>query len=647
MRHGTDQTASDMLDVEPALAPAEPGRPETLLLVVDYAERWPHQQLVDFLDDCREQGHRRVRVLLISRSVGGWWSTPTRYLTDWGIPFGDVRLPPLEEDEGIDRGMLYTRACAYFASAVDATMPDEPRDLTGDGFFTVLAVHMAALADVEAQRRGEAPPSSRAGISEYLVKREREQWERLLQSGRVAIGPDVFAQVVYTAALTGALPRNDAVAAVARVEVDCHETPAKVVKDHAVAYPVHQSGTVLEPLHPDLLAEDFLALLLPAEPAFSPLGDDWAVDAPRRLILGEALTVEEEQVVSAAWTKRALITLIEAARRWEHVTRRQLVPLLADHPELFRQAGSAAISRLADNLCIPESLLDALETALPFMDVELDAGAAALAERLTDYRLREAGADVYKRALVHRQLAHRLDHAGEYVKAAAEIQKDLEIFRELKDRDEHHLARFAVDLDWAGVIFTRSGDHVRGLEATREAIGIETELVERVGRANPELADEYRRMLTYSLGNLAGRPGLSAEERRDEAREGARLSRQLIGEGDPAQDGIELAGCLHNLGCALIDLGEFDEALEHLHSAVAIRRSQTHRHFGYYAPLLEIVLFDLRDCHAAMGSLDAALTIAEEHVRLLRTLAEASEGRFDDRLEAAERRLRDLARSAD
>jgi tetratricopeptide (TPR) repeat protein len=645
VRCAADGTTVD-LDNRSTQERAEPGRPDVLLLIVDYAERWPHQQLIGFLNDCRGQEGRYVRVLLISRSAGGWWSTPTRYLTNWGVPFDDIRLRPLEEDGGVDRGTLYARACAYFASAVGAAEPAKPRDLTAEKFSTVLAVHMAALVDTEVERRGEELSASRVAISEYLVKREREHWERLLESRRVAIGPDAFAQVVYAATLTGALPRAEALDALARIKVECRETTTMVLKDHTVAYPAHQFDTALEPLQPDLLGEDFLALLLPTEPVLSLLGDGWSEAAPFRLILGEASADDtEDGGPPASWTKRALIMLIEAAGRWEHVTLRQVVPLLEARPELIRLAGSAAISRLAHNRWVPEHLLDVLESKLPFKDVELDAGAASLAERLTAYRLRMAGNATYARAGVHRRLAHRLENIQEYAKATAEIEKALELRRRLKDKDDGSRAEWAFDLDWAGIMFSMNGDHARALEATSGAADIYAELVACYRKVNPAVADEMRRRLTYTLANLANRQ-LSAEVRRDHAREGVRLSYLLIGEGDPTQDHIELAGALQNLGNALRDLGQLDEALGHLRRAVEIRRVQTRRQFGFYAPLLASAYVGLRTCQVRMGSLSEALTVAEEEVELLRTMAEANQALYSDQLAEAERIRQELTRLA-
>src|SRR5205823_6383811 len=68
----------------------------------------------------------------------------------------------------------------------------------------------------------------------------------------------------WTAALTGPLSYPDAVALLERVE---KELPAdRILTDHGYCYPPPAGDdpvTVLAPLYPDRLAEDFLALSLP------------------------------------------------------------------------------------------------------------------------------------------------------------------------------------------------------------------------------------------------------------------------------------------------------------------------------------------------------------------------------------------------
>src|ERR1022692_735160 len=94
------------------------------------------------------------------------------------------------------------------------------------------------------------------------------------------------------------------------------------LNDHATCYP--SSGidpdTALEPLYPDRLGEDFLALTTPGHSQPDYIPDLWAQDAPARLLAAP----REVPQTDLAFIRPALITLIETARRWPHVAVGQL-----------------------------------------------------------------------------------------------------------------------------------------------------------------------------------------------------------------------------------------------------------------------------------------------------------------------------------
>jgi len=82
-------------------------------------------------------------------------------------------------------------------------------------------------------------------------------------------------QAVFAAALTGAVNHEDSIAALDRIGL---EAPASVLAAHGVCYPPENPGGVLEPLYPDRLAEDFLAL---SSPGHSVSGSPAAARAPK------------------------------------------------------------------------------------------------------------------------------------------------------------------------------------------------------------------------------------------------------------------------------------------------------------------------------------------------------------------------------
>ncbi|MFE6833811.1 tetratricopeptide repeat protein [Streptomyces sp. NPDC057705] len=630
VRHGSDRPARPHAR---SPLPEADGDSEGLLLIVDYADRWPARDLTDFMTDCTGQGDPALRMLFIARAATGWWSTPSKHLWDLGAQVGERELPALTEE--IDRATLFAAARDHFGAALGVTAPPRtPPELGGDGFATVLAVHMAALAEVDAVRRGQDPPRSPAEISTYLLLREQTYWEQLRAAGQTSIPPATFARTVYAATLTGALPWPQAHEVLTRLDVNPGD-PGLALDDHGVAYPAREQDTVLEPLYPDRLGEDFIALMLPNGPMRSVLSTAWTTQAPQRLF-----AFSDGSAEGLSWPRRALITLIETAQRWDHVAERQLVPLLTAQPALVHRAGSAALSALVQIPSLPPELLDSIESGLPFRNPELDAGAVEIARHVTPYRLRRAGRDPSALAEVHADLASRLQNTGNYAAAVTEIEETLRLFEEIAPKGDRHQDRLAFHLDWAGVMYELKGDHVRALECSRKCVTLYEELAAKY-KDRPKLYDRFQGRLTYALANLAGRRRLAPAERLKVAEEAVRVCRSLV-QGDSVPHDVELAGALNNLGDALHALGRYEESLAPLQEATTIRREQAAGDFPFYAEYLEQTLSTLTDHLALVGRRKAAQGIARERVGVLRRLAEADSGRFTALLAEAEQQLEDL-----
>ena len=171
---------------------------------------------------------------------------------------------------------------------------------------SILTIHMAALAHVLAARVGDTPPSDPGELSAYLLSRERSHWQSMYDNDRrVESPPQVMGRAVHVAALTRSLDYDAAVTALKSAGVaDTAVSAGRVLDDHAMCYPPHDPVTALEPLYPDRLAEDFVALQTPGHRIGGFAADPWAAGAPRSL-LGDGGT-------SAA---TVLTLLIEGARR--------------------------------------------------------------------------------------------------------------------------------------------------------------------------------------------------------------------------------------------------------------------------------------------------------------------------------------------
>jgi tetratricopeptide (TPR) repeat protein len=275
------------------------------------------------------------------------------------------------------------------------------------------------------------------------------------------------------------------------------------VDDHRLCYPPSDPATVCEPLYPDRLAEDFLALRTPGHTVAGYQPDPWAATAVARLLApgGDGRV--------PVWAASAVTVLIETARRWPHITRDQLCPLLRAQPQLALAAGGVALARLTALAEVDLGVLVAIEALLPpGRHVDLDIAAAALTTRLTTDRLATT-TDPAVRAGLYATLGYRLAHAGQREQALEATTEAVEIRRRLAGVNP---AAFDPDLASAlnnlGMMLSDLGRREEALAATTEAV----EIRRRLAGVNPAA---FEPDLATALNNLGN--GLSDLGRREEA----------------------------------------------------------------------------------------------------------------------------------
>lgn len=382
-----------------------------VLLVVDYADRWPVAHLTWLLSNALL--HRvtdQARVLLLARSRDPWPAVRAS-LADLQADASTRALPPLADDGGrvrdSERQGMFRAARDAFAAlyGLPAHGIEPPGELSGPDFGLTLAVHLAALAAVDrhADAAPAAVPTDMTGLTAYLLDRERRHWRTLHETGAIGSTTAEVSRTAFVAALTGSLPYREAKGALASAGLGGPGTdPDRLLTDHAYCYPPGASGTVLEPLYPDRLAEDFLALSLPGHDLPDHAADPWAADVPE-LLLPAADSGDSGGSGDGglpAYAPRALTFLTAASQRWPHVL----------------------------------ATLEALDTRLPDdidENEELAAAAADLTERLAPHRLSSAAADRAERAGIHRTLGRRLDQAKRPEQAAPALAEAARLYREL------------------------------------------------------------------------------------------------------------------------------------------------------------------------------------------------------------------------
>ncbi|TDU02523.1 tetratricopeptide repeat protein [Streptomyces sp. 846.5] len=594
------------------------------LLVVDYAERWPMAHLLALLNHQVLTEGGPVRVLILSRSAGTWWNALSVRLHRDGLPGEAHYLPPLSSS-GRSAARLYEAARDRFAQVLqldDRTFraQDTP-DLSGDGFDLVLAVHMAALVAVDTRLRHEAPvPADPARLSAYLIAREQVAWRTLPveEDGRARSGEVPLGRAVHIAALTGPVAHSEGTALLGRLGVT--ESPAaaaSLLVDHRLLYPPRQSADVLEPLYPDRLAEDFVALSTPGPGGPSGFADPWAID-----VAAELLGVSAPDA-APRWFGRAVTVLIETARRWPSIATGQLFPLLADRPELAISGGGAALAALAELDGLDRGVLTAVEAALPDRsDFELDLGATALTQRLVDL---DGSADpdhasADRAALLHR-LARRYAFSGLYPQALGPAEAAVACCRALAtsagvgEQARTARDRLAKALQTLSRILSGVGRGADALAVAREAVALY-----RDGTAPGRQLDRATAQLVLGNRLFGQAPTAEAIAAYEESLE---LHRALAAT-DPSAAAPGLADTLWGLARLLSDLGQDDRALELTDEQIAELRALTAERRNEFLGQLAQAVADRAVMLSDLNRTDEQLAASEEAVQLFRVLAQAN-----------------------
>ncbi|MFB4315144.1 hypothetical protein [Actinomadura sp. 21ATH] len=452
-----------------------------VLLIVDYADRWPLSHLTWLFSNALLHGPRPVRVVLLARSAVPWPAVRA-VLEGHSAGTRDVELSaPASAGERL--AMFGTaRDCFAAVYGIEGSGIAPPEDLELPEFGLVLALHMAALVAVDTRARGVRPPGEMDGITSYLLGRERVHWTRLWENRLEGVDhrtpPGAMGQAVFAAALSGAVDHENGVATLGRIGL---EEPASVLADHGVCYPPQNPGDVLEPLYPDRLAEDFLALSLPGHAVGGSPAAAWAPAAVREL---------GSRSPDGGVPVRPLVFLASAAagHRWPHVAP-FVERLLRDDPASAVAAGSPVLDLLA-GLDVHTEVLERVAAELPgHGDINVDVGAAALIERLTPSRV-EADRDPAVRSGHYRELAFRLSRAGRPQEAADAAERAVECARSVDD------STLAVALVHLTECADLADDLPRSLAAAKEA----TELFRDLAAVAP---DVHEPGLALSLTNQA------------------------------------------------------------------------------------------------------------------------------------------------
>jgi hypothetical protein len=598
---------------------------ERALVIVDYAERWPADALVALVNDLAVRPAERRRMLLVARSAGSWWGSLLHDLRINGFHANATLLNPLAGGDTSERRQAYLAARDSFAKALELANPEAVKipsdlDLDDDRFGLMLTVHMAALVAVYAhvgnldrshdENAAPEPSGDPETFSAVLLDRERNYWTKLhAAQAEDGIDADTMAQAVYTATLTGHLPYSSGQSALKQIGVESNKPPGLILKAHARAYPSGADGTYLEPLYPDRLGEDFLALTTPGHQRSYMSSDPWTDKAIDRLLAAS------ENSGGPAWTRHALTILIETAARWPHIANSQLYPFLRRHPQRILEAGGTAIAALANLENVDFTVLEAIEGCMPGRHTSLNVGMAALSQRLGTHQLDQTN-DPAKRAQINQRISQRCYNAGLHQQGVKAAKEAVRLYRDLAAEDSANYKEALADaLDSFGIHLELTRQTSEALAATQEAADMYRELI---SADRTDLEPTLGRV----LANLAGRRQLDPQSRLTIAREAVAIGRRCSAN-NPVPEGLELAGAIENLAVALENVGHKAEAVVATREAVSIRREQAAKAPEIYSPDLLRVLINLSRRLNATNKSAEALRVIEEVIGLYRRLAAA------------------------
>jgi tetratricopeptide (TPR) repeat protein len=619
-----------------------------LLVIVDYADRWPHTDLTWLLSNALfHQVGVPTRILLLARDRDAWMAVRAAVSSVLQAGVSAQALEALPDDADARREM-FDAARDAFADRYGLDDPariDPPFGLDGPELGLTLAVHMAALVAVDAGAAGGSLRAGSAGdvsgLTLYLLDREHLQWVRLYRdeqhdlekhvpaqhpvtegrpSGRASpphrysTPPQTMNRAVYLAALTGSVGHEGATMLLDRLELT--SDPGGLLADHAYCYPVtdRSGAAALEPLHPDRLAEDFLALTLPGHHAdYAP--QPWAPDFVREIVGVERVAGLDKAAASA----RTVTFLAAAAGRWPHVAAKYLRPLLSERPEAAIDAGSAALTALAvlDHADVGVETLEAVERRFPVgSHVDLNVGMAAVTQSLAEYRLARAP-DAAGQAKIHYDLAVRLHEVGRTDDTTARTATAVALLRPLAETDPAaHLRDLVRALNLLAISHEAVGELQEASELFNEALALGRGLD---GGEPDAVSSAVLAVVLSNLGNLLRETG-----REDEALalvlESVAIRRRLWTDRPASQS--SLSASLMTLSAVYARLGRHQEALAPISEAIDILRPLARADPPVHEPNLARALNNLSMQMARLGRLLESLEAAAESAALLRNLCD-------------------------
>ncbi|WP_157779148.1 tetratricopeptide repeat protein [Micromonospora sp. WMMA2032] len=589
-------------------------RPGRLLLTVDYAETRDPQALAHLL--CVAQRAGGVRVLLLARSAGLWWSSlsaaypPQAHLVDaLTLPANVLEVPARIEDY-TPQQIVAEAVVAFAAQLRRRPAGDVPLGGLGPD-VPVLRLHALALLAVLGGPRGD----DRYDVLAEVLGHEARYWRhRARRDGLPGAGEPsadaVLRRLVAVAALLGADNREQAMELVRRVPGLGGAQP-EVVNGYVDwlygLYPAAGTGGGLGTLQPDLLAENLAVA-----------------------VLSESTPAERSRILQGLAPGQAVqaLTVLSRARSHQPDAAEMIdVALAADLPvmtEAVLQVGLQFPGMLAPRAAallvtaeLDSGWVQRTARRVPYPSIEF----GQIAVALTTHALTASAGETESnnRASLLALHALRLAEVGRRAEALEVSQEGVDLRRELVDGNrDAYLPDLAASVSNHAVRLAEVGRRAEALEAGQEAVDLYRELVD--GNRDAYLPD-----LAMSVSNHA--VGLAEVGRRAEAlevsQEGVDLRRELV---DGNRDAYlpDLAASVSNHAVRLAEVGRRAEALEASQEAVDLHRELVDGNRDAYLPDLATSVNNHANRLAEVGRRAEALEAGQEAADLYRELVDGN-----------------------
>ena len=580
--------------------------PDHTLVVVDYAETRPHQ-LTALLAAAGERpaGCGRLRLLLLARSSGEWWTdirvkAPDRPAT---LMHGaEHELRPLF-GQADDRAPMFHEAVRKFAETggYDREGVRPPDDLANDAYASALALHMAALAALlDREEPVEAADTFRDPAGRVL-DHEQRYWQ---EAARAADLPDrrfaTLRAAMTVVTCCGASSRDKATDLMGCVP-ELADEPRRLLRRYADwAHELHPGEGWLNPLQPDLLGERLVAdtLIQQAELPTALAGADLDPGQMAHLWTVLARTAARFPAV------QGLMSVLLTAGPDSLWLAGALIASSLPHPHLVQSALIATVEGVED----PAFLLGAVRV-MPHSHRNCELKIRAVEHALHLYRRAPSRKPAVEAAL-HASLGDGLASAGRTEEAAEALRTAADLYRGLFAEDPAPYK--AAYLGALGNLSTQLGSCGRH----DEALGACDEALTAAERHGMEVGWFLKVQYHWRRSDR-----FRDEGKPDKARRA--LSQTVDVCRAAAESDVEAAAflptLLMNLANRWSDLQRHDEALTTIEESVGIQREGERLHPDPLRPNLPYALINYSQCLYASGRpQDGYAVILEAVDRLLR-----------------------------